>query len=143
MTDSLSLRISKVVNAPRSKVFAAFTTPAILAKWFAPGTRQAEAKELDVRPGGRYAIVMKGETDQPTAVGEYREVVNGTKLVFTWGWDGDPSQPTLVTVTFADKGKGTEVVLVHERFATTQSRDSHSEGWQSIFDKLSTIFATV
>ena len=141
MTDTHSLRIASTIKAPRAKVFAAFTTPAILAKWFAPGTRNALPEVLDVRPGGKFRIVMQGEEDAPTAIGEYREVIDGSKLVFTWGWDGDPSQPTLVTVTFGDVAGGTEVVLVHERFATAETCEHHRQGWQAIMDKLSALFA--
>ena len=37
MSDNHSLRISSTIKAPRTKVYAAWTTPDILAKWFAPG----------------------------------------------------------------------------------------------------------
>ena len=141
MTDTYSLRVANTIKAPRAKVFAAFTTPDILAKWFAPGTRMPKPEVLDVRPGGTFRIVMQGEEDAPTAIGEYREVIDGSKLVFTWSWDGDPSQPTLVTVTFGDTADGTEVVLVHERFATASTRDHHQQGWQAIMDRLPTLFA--
>lgn len=136
MTNTHSLRIESQIKAPRAKVYEAWTNPAILAKWFAPGPRTPDPEELDVRPGGKYRIVMKGAEDSPVAVGEYREVVAGEKLVFTWGWDGDPSQPTLVTVTFADKAGGTEVVLVHERFPNADTCEHHRMGWQAIMDKL-------
>ncbi len=141
MTDTYSLRVASTIKAPRAKVFAAFTTPEILRKWFAPGTRLPSPELLDVRPGGRYKIVMKGEDDAPTAVGEYKEVIDGKKLVFTWNWDGDPSQPTLVTVTFADVADGTEVVLVHERFTTAETCEHHRQGWQAIIDRLPILFA--
>ena len=141
MSDSYSLTVSSHIEAPRHEVFAAFTTPDTLRKWFAPGDRKPEPAVLDVRPGGTYRITMKGEEDAPTAVGEYQDVVPGEKLVFTWSWDGDPSQPTLVTVTFKDVAGGTEVVLTHERFATESSRDHHRLGWQAIIDKLPALFA--
>lgn len=141
MTETYSLRVASTIKAPRAKVFAAFTTPDILAKWFAPGTRMPKPEMLDVRTGGKYRIVMQGEDDAPIAIGEYREVIDGSKLVFTWSWDGDPSQPTLVTVTFGDTADGTEVVLVHERFASASTRDHHQQGWQAILDRLPSLFA--
>lgn len=140
MTNSHSLRIASIIKAPRAKVYAAWTTPGILAQWFAPGPRTPLPEVLDVREGGTYRIVMQGADDAPTAVGEYRTVVAGEKLVFTWGWDGDPSQPTLVTVTFADVAGGTEVVLVHERFATAETCEHHRMGWQAIMDKMPGLF---
>jgi uncharacterized protein YndB with AHSA1/START domain len=139
MTDTHSLKIASTINAPRAKVFAAWTKPEILSQWFAPGARAPLPEVLDVRPGGRYRIAMKGADDTPVAVGEYKEVVDGEKLVFTWGWDGDPSRPTLVTVTFTDVAGGTEVVLLHERFATAETCEHHRMGWQAIMDKLPTV----
>jgi uncharacterized protein YndB with AHSA1/START domain len=136
MSDSYSLKIASTVKAPRAKVYAAWTTPDILAKWFAPGARTPAAEILDVRPGGKYRIVMKGDEDSPVAVGEYKEVIDGRKLVFSWGWDGDPSQPTLVTVTFADVEGGTEVTLLHERFVSAETCEHHRMGWQAIIDKM-------
>ena len=141
MTGTYSLRVSSIIKAPRAQVFAAWTNADILRKWFAPGTRKPEPAVLDVRPGGKFKIIMQGEEDAPTAVGQYQEIVDGSKLVFTWGWDGDPSQPTLVTVTFTDVDGGTEVVLIHEHFASAKTRDHHQQGWQAIMDKLPTLFA--
>ena len=141
MTDTHSLTLSSIIKAPRAKVYAAWTTAETLRKWFAPGERNPEPEVLDVRAGGKYKIVMMGTEDSPVAVGEYREVVAGEKLVFTWGWDGDPSQPTLVTVTFKDVAGGTEVVLVHDRFANAESRDHHRLGWQAIMAKMPALFA--
>jgi uncharacterized protein YndB with AHSA1/START domain len=141
MTDHHSLKVSAVIKAPRAKVFAAWTTAETLRKWFAPGSRKPDPAILDVRPGGKFRIIMVGEEDSPVAIGEYREVVAGEKLVFTWAWDGGPSQPTLVTVTFRDVKDGTEVVLLHERFATAETCEHHRMGWQAIMDKLPALFA--
>jgi uncharacterized protein YndB with AHSA1/START domain len=141
MSKDHSLRIASTIAAPRHKVYSAWTTPEILAQWFAPGARQPHPEILDVRVGGTYKIIMRGADDSPVAIGTYQTVVPNEKLVFTWGWEGDPSQPTLVTVTFADKGKGTEVVLVHDRFPTAETCEHHRMGWQAIMDKLPAVFA--
>jgi len=133
---TLSLETSITINAARSKVFAAWTKPELIKKWFAPGTMTVPAAHADPRPGGTYSITMKGEESSPTVIGEYREVVDGEKLVFTWSWEGDPSEPTLVTVTFRDAKGGTEVALKHERFTSTESRDKHLEGWNSCLANL-------
>ena len=80
--------------------------------------------------------IVKGEDGSPTALGEYREVVDGEKLVFTWSWEGDPSEPTLVTVEFRDAKGGTEVALKHERFTAAESRDRHLHGWDACLANL-------
>jgi len=135
---TVALETSIIVNAPRPRVFAAWTTPELMKKWFAPGAMTVPAVEADARPGGTYSITMKGENSSPTVAGEYQEVVQDEKLVFTWGWQGDASAKTLVTVLFRDAKGGTEVLLKHERFASPESRDRHLQGWDGCLANLAT-----
>lgn len=137
---TVALETSIIINAARSKVFEAWTRPEIMKKWFAPGGMTVPVAHADARPGGSYSITMKGEQGTPTVTGEYREVVQDEKLVFTWGWEGDPNDRTLVTVLFRDAGDGTEVKLKHERFASTESRDKHLQGWNGCLSSLSEYF---
>lgn len=139
MSDDTRLMISSLIKAPREKVYAAWTNAETMKKWFAPGPRDPEPVEFDVRVGGKYKIIMKGESDAPVVVGEYKEVVPSQKLMFTWQWEGSPNPPTLVTVTFKDIAGGTEVVLVHEGFAMAEYTESHLQGWQAIMAKLPSV----
>ena len=136
MTASLSLETSVTINAARARVFAAWTKPEIIRQWFAPGPMTVAAAHADPRPGGTYSIAMKGEEGSPTVIGEYQDVVANERLVFTWGWEGDPSPATLVTVTFKDAKTGTEVTLKHERFTDEKSRDMHKQGWDGCLANL-------
>ena len=139
MSDETRLMMTSLIKAPRAKVYAAWTNAETMKKWFAPGPRNPEPSVLDVRVGGKYKIIMKGESDAPVVVGEYKEVIPSQKLMFTWQWEGSPNPPTLVTVTFKDIAGGTEVVLVHEGFAMAEYTESHRQGWQAIMAKLPTI----
>lgn len=134
---TVALETSIIVKAPRARVFAAWTTPELMKKWFAPGAMTVPSCQADPRPCGTYMITMKGEDKNPTVRGEYREVVQDEKLVFTWGWDGDAVDQTLVTVHFRDAKGGTEVHLKHERFASPESRDMHLQGWNGCLANLS------
>jgi uncharacterized protein YndB with AHSA1/START domain len=49
--------------------------------------------------------------------------------------DGAP-ESSLVTVTFAPRGEGTEVVVVHEDIPTEHVRRSHEDGWRGCLDGL-------
>src|ERR1700757_3805671 len=82
-----------------------------------------------------------------TAAGEYVEVKTPEKLVYTWDWEKDGAgtefgelegQETQVTVEFRANGKRTELVLTHERFASTDSRDRHQEGWTEWLGRMAT-----
>jgi uncharacterized protein YndB with AHSA1/START domain len=125
----LSLDVSKTVAAPRARVFAAWTDPELVKLWFAPGDMTVGDVSIDAKVGGRFRIVMQGADMTPTAIGEYKEIVANEKLVFSWAWESDPSQPTIVTVTFHDHGSGTRIELIHERLPSKESRDRHEHGW--------------
>jgi uncharacterized protein YndB with AHSA1/START domain len=134
----ISLEISKVIAAPRAHVFAAWIDPDLVKLWFAPGEMVVAAADVEAKVGGNYRIVMKGQNRDttPTAVGTYQEIIPNERLVFTWRWDGDPSQPTLVTVTFHDVSGGTRVDLKHERFTSEETCKSHERGWIGCLDNL-------
>ncbi len=136
MSKTVSLEITETINAPRAKVFKAWTNPSVMRLWYAPDAMTVGEVASDPRPGGRYLVEMKGKDVSPTVAGEYVEVVENERLVFTWRWQGDDSETTLVTVTFEDAGKGTKLTLLHERFASAASRDRHEDGWQRCLAKL-------
>jgi len=140
MNQPTTLTLTTVVKAKRSTVFAAWTKPEIIKRWFAPGAMTVPNARADVRVGGAYLIEMHGEMGgkmvNPSVAGVYREIVPDQRIVFTWAWVGDPSPETLVTVSFRDVAGGTEVTLVHERFASSEARDKHQHGWQGCLDNL-------
>jgi uncharacterized protein YndB with AHSA1/START domain len=80
-----------------------------------------------------------GEHHQVSGV--YREVVPGTRLVFTWAWQSTPERESLVTVTLARDGDGTLLTLHHEQFFDQAARDGHERGWTGTLDKLERLFA--
>ena len=145
MTDNVKLQLKKVVKAPRAAVFDAWTKPELMRQWYAPGTMKTPEASSDLRVGGLYHVQMKGEMKgeqvNPTARGTYKEIVPNELIRFTWGWEGDPSPETLVTVEFKDVTGGTEVTLTHERFASIEKRDSHEHGWIGCLENLAKFMA--
>jgi len=72
------------VQARAEVLFSFFTDPERYRRW-----KGLEA-DLDPRPGGRYCVNMPGPN---TVLGEYLIVEPPTRLVFTWGWVGNPDMP--------------------------------------------------
>lgn len=127
-----TIRITQHVSAPRGAVWRAWTDPDELAAWFWPPAWEASA-EFDAHPGGRWRLssVVTG-----MAVGGDIAVVEPeTRIVFTWQWDGD-AEETLVTVTLRDADGGTDVEIVHERFADEETRAGHEQGWHDCLARL-------
>jgi uncharacterized protein YndB with AHSA1/START domain len=136
------LRLTRRFDAPRDRVFDAWTDPALLRRWRAALQGwETSLAEVELRPQGRYRLSMSdGERDY-TVVGEYVEVRPPERLVYTWTWEGEPeemrgSERTLVEVDFVEDGGGTEVVLRHSGFAGDRIRDLHGEGWSGCLDNL-------
>lgn len=80
----LDLVLTRVIDAPRARVFEAWTKPEQMAQWFAPKPFKLIIEKMDFRPGGRFSMAMRGPdgSDFPFT-GTYREIVPPERLVWT------------------------------------------------------------
>src|SRR5580704_9789881 len=102
-----TLEIKRLINAPRDRVYAAWTDPAQLKEWWGPEGVRTRKMTADVRVGGEYRWeLINQEGEEMTVHGEYRELVTGKRVVFTWQWDDDEAwkgRTSVVTVEFFDR----------------------------------------
>jgi uncharacterized protein YndB with AHSA1/START domain len=141
----LSLRLTRLIRADREAVFRAWTEPEAMREWFCPEGGTVESAESDLRLGGRYRITMRMPDRVSVATGVYREIEPPSRLVFTWSWEegeGPKGGETVVTVELAERGKATELQLIHEGFATADARDGHEQGWSSALSRLEASLAS-
>ena len=132
-----SLTLKRRLNAPPAKVYAAWTEPAKIARWFGPQGAEVLRAEADVRVGGRYRVIFRvPDGEEHDVSGVYREVVPNQKLVFTWAWISTPERESLVTVALKRDGDGTLLTLTHEQFFDEPARDRHRSGWSGVLDNL-------
>jgi uncharacterized protein YndB with AHSA1/START domain len=131
-----SVTIKRRLNAPPARVFAAWTDPQKMMRWYAPAGAETLAAETDARVGGRFRVLMRTADGEHDVSGVYREVVRDEKLVFTWQWRSKPEWESLVTVTFKRDGDATILTLVHEQLPDDAERDGHRNGWSGALDKL-------
>jgi len=131
-----SVRIVEVFDAPRDKVFAAWTEAEQLKRWWGPGIFETVDATVDLRVGGQYELLL--EPGSMRLRGEFREVTPPQRLVYTWRWiEGVPdTRESLVTVEFRDLGERTEVVLLHDDFVGPGPVDMYDQGWRSGLEKL-------
>ncbi len=127
--------VERVLPGSPDEVYAAWTTPETLRLFMCPGEMTASVVEADVRVGGRFRIVMRGDRDVEHR-GEYRVLEPGRRLVFTWASPATGWAPTLVTIELSPHEDGTRLVLVHEGLETDDVRGRHRRGWTSIVEKL-------
>lgn len=124
------------VEASRDRVFAAWTDPELLVRWWGP---EAEA-EVDLRVGGRFRLSMQFDWGAMVSVGAYREILSPERLVFTFGWEGDQTQEeTLVMLTLQEAEGGTELTLTHEGFDDPAVAANHRAGWLDCVERLAAL----
>jgi uncharacterized protein YndB with AHSA1/START domain len=117
------IKIERVFDAPRDRVFAVYTDPQLIPEWWGPHGTTAVVDRMDVRQGGDWRFVMHGSDGSQTAFrGTYREVSPPERIVQTFEWEGMPGHISVETATFEDLGERTKVTTI-SIFHTTEERD--------------------
>ena len=156
MTDAFpadrELMISRLLDAPRDKLYRCWTEPELLKQWFAPKPYTTPAVETDVRPGGSTAVTMRSpEGHEFTTRGVYLDVVPNERLVFTdafvRAWEPSEKPFMAATVTFADEGDKTRYIarVRHWTVADTAQHEAMGfvQGWGTCADQLEALARTL
>jgi len=137
---AITLEMTRLIRAPREKVFDAFVDEGLLARWHCPRGMTVAAASVDLRVGGAWRLDMRAKDPAPHAVGGvYREVRRPERLAYTWVWEpGGPlaGMQTLVEIDFVAKDGGTEIRMRHSGFPAAAAREGHFQGWTSVFNRL-------
>ena len=133
-----SLSVTRRLSAAPAKVYAAWTDPQKIIRWFGRPDAKPESfqAEIDARIGGRYRVSFSTDAEYYEVGGVYREVVPNQRLVFGWAWHSTPERESQVTVTLKPDGAGTLLTLLHEQFFDQAAADGHRNGWTGSLDRL-------
>lgn len=133
--ETAALVIKRTLPYPADALFRAFSDPALMTRWFFTVPDWSVAVENEFRVGGAYKVKMQDlEGGTYPHHGTYKEIVPDRKITFTW--NSHLVTDTLVTVTFAPTGGGTEITLVHEFLPNEEMRGAHDWGWKGCLDNL-------
>ena len=138
------LEIERVLPAPAPVVFAAFSDPDEVVKWWGPEGFAIPSLKFQPRVGNNYRIEMQPPEGNPFwLTGEFRAVDPPVRLAFTFAWEEpDPDDvETLVRLSFRDLVESTEVALTQGPFKTDARRALHRDGWTDSFDKLARLLS--
>ncbi|BCH25508.1 activator of HSP90 ATPase [Mesorhizobium sp. L-8-10] len=142
------LVLSRLIDAPREKVYRAWTDAEILKQWFAPKPWSTPHAELDVRPGGANLVVMSDpDGNEFPNRGVYLEVVPNRKLVITDAYSAawEPSEKPFFTavLTFEDEDGKTRYTAraLHWSVADRETHEKMGfhEGWGQCADQLEAV----
>ena len=147
-TEGRDLILTRTINAPREKVFKAWTDPALLKQWFAPLPWTTPVVETDVRTGGSILIVMRGPdgSEFPNR-GVYLEVVKNERLVstdaFTKAWQASEKPFMTLALTFEDEGGRTKYTarVHHWNIADREAHEKMGfhQGWAICAEQLAAL----
>lgn len=116
--DKLQVKVMRVFNAPRAKVWRVVNDPKLIPEWWGPARYETRVDQMDVRVGGKWRFVHTGADGEFAFNGEYKEIEEPEKVVMTFEfepWHGHISTQTM-TLTELDGGRTRMDVVV--QFAT-------------------------
>jgi uncharacterized protein YndB with AHSA1/START domain len=154
--------ITRVFDAPRARVWDAWTRPEALAQWFGPKGWSSTLLAFDLRPGGEWRGRMDtpdGETMHSKFV--FRDIEPMSRLVWVHGFadaDGNRARAPfaeffplemVTTVLFTDEGEGTRIELSWTPLDATPEEEaffasmmaSMEGGWSGSFEQLDAFLA--
>jgi uncharacterized protein YndB with AHSA1/START domain len=141
MVAELGITIFRIFDAPRERVWRKWTEPEPFADWFG-GTAcevPVSSVSMDVRPGGSWQATMLCDDGRREIrwKGQYREVVEPERLVFTITDRPDEEPDELVTVVLRDLGDGrTEMHFEQHGRMSPEEYERAGSGWQTFFDRI-------
>nr|WP_325253466.1 SRPBCC family protein [Amylibacter sp.] len=139
------LSFTRTLAAPRSLVWACWTTPEHIKHFFIPKPHLVQDCEIDLRVGGRFNTVFNVDGTVMTNEGVYLEVVEQRRLVFTdaysEGWKPAPDPFMTAIVEFEDDGAGGTLYTATARHRSSAARQSHEDmgfftGWGTVASQL-------
>ena len=144
------IMVTRVLDAPRSLVFDALTTPALVLRWlYGPEDWPLAQCEIDLKPGGalRYGWRHRDEGDMGMG-GVFRDVAPPERIVHTELFDQDwTGGETLVTTVLGER-EGRTTVKSTVRYSSREARDAALEtgmiaGWSQAYDRLAGLLASM
>ena len=140
------LVVTRTFNGPASIVFAAWTTPELLMRWWMPKSMGVSllSCEAEVRVGGRYRFEFGHEASKPMVFfGSYIEVTPHSRLVWT---NEESDDGAVTTVTFEEK-RGKTLLVMHELYPSKEALDGAIAGMEGgmpeTFEQLDELLVTL
>ena len=141
----LSVCLSRVLPAPRERVFEAWTSAELIKLWWGPKNFKALSAKADPRPGGEFAVEIQGPDDKVHLMaGLFTEVTPPELVCFEIRhrtFEGAAERPegyipTHVRAELREHPNGTELTLTHTGFLNAALTASFKGGWSGSLDKL-------
>lgn len=114
--------IEREFDAPRDKVWRAFSEPELVAQWWGRGN-ELEIVKYEFEKGGHWRFVEHGPDGTHGFEGRFREITPKDRIVQTFEWDGMPGYVSVDDARFEDLPGGRTRIVTRSLFFTTEERD--------------------
>ena len=143
-------RVTRRLDAPRSRVYAALTDPADIVRWKVPRSMTCELHEFD---GESFRISLtydapdragKSTAHADTYRGRFVELVPDERVVEVDEFETDDptfAGPMTITISLTDDGSGTILSAVHEGLPGGVDPRDNEAGWNESLDRLAELLA--
>jgi uncharacterized protein YndB with AHSA1/START domain len=135
----LLLELSYGFDTSPERIFSMLTEPLELMKWWGPRGFTTPQAEVDLTLGGGYRLTMKPPDGDPFHLsGEFLEINQPSRLVYTFRWDepAPDDRETIVTLSVEAAGDSSRVSLSQGSFTTEERLSLHRSGWMDAFGRL-------
>ena len=120
------IRVERIFNAPRERVWKAMTDPSLVAQWWGRGNKLV-IEQMNLERGGHWRYVEHSDHGVHGFEGRYREVTPPERIVSTFEWDGMPGHVALDDMRLEDLGDGRTRLVTTSLFMTAEDRDGMLE----------------
>ena len=133
------ITLERIYSASLTRVYSAWKYESEFVRWFGATDQRPSATHLDFRVGGSWKAIF-GPSDSPETylVGEYLEIEENAKIVFTWNYvrclpvsAAYRSPESIVTVTFEPHGAGTRLCLEQSGVLREEAQTNVRSGWNA------------
>jgi len=145
-TEPHAVVLNRIIDAPRERVFEAWTTPDAVKRWFAPKPFELVVHQMDFRPGGRFRMAMRGPDGEDFPfTGRYGEIHPPKTLSWTGEFATGPAEQITTAVTFEEEGGKTRL-HVRQTFHVVTPEIEHAmkgapQGWAMTLNQLAELCA--
>jgi uncharacterized protein YndB with AHSA1/START domain len=141
------IRIERIFNAPRERVWRAMTDPDLVAQWWGRGNKLV-IERMEVERGGHWRFIEHAPDGIHGFEGRFREVKPPERMVQTFEWDGMPGHVAVNATTLEDHGDGRTGLVAISLFHTTEERDGMmtsdmEQGLNRSYDALDEVLAAL
>lgn len=134
----LKINLTKELPVDKVALYKAWTEPAQLKQWWKPLDKQLTEVINDLKQGGK--VHYKFEDGNLEINGEYKEVTENEKLVYTWDWEWPANAVQkgeyLLTINFEGNGNTSTLNVTQENFKEEHAILPHQQGWELALDNL-------